>query len=71
MTRQEIVDNINQLVLLNGFGDLAMSGELRPFINKFCGLRIVNLTKSGMALLEIEGKEMSVPPRNVDLYKGV
>ena len=66
MKPEEIKQNIGAVVQLNGYGDLAFSGWLRPWINTDRWLRIVKLTRSGMAYLQRDdGKYEVVPPRNV------
>ena len=66
MKPEEIKQNIGAVVQLNGYGDLAFNGWLRPWINTNRWLRIVKLTRSGMAYLQRDdGKYEVVPPRNV------
>ena len=67
MKPEEIKQNVGAVVHLNGRGDLAFSGWLRPWINSDRWLRIVKLTRSGMAYLQRDdGQFESVPPRNVE-----
>lgn len=57
---------IGNKVYLTPDGDLAMSGELRGFIYSKTPLTLIRLTKGGMAIVKSDdGKEYSVPPRNV------
>ena len=72
MNRDEVVENIGELVTMNGMGDLAMSPEYRKYIGDKEGkfsLRILKLTRGGMVHLEdtTNGVIHSVPPKNVDL----
>jgi len=71
MTPEEVKESSGLIVTLNGKGDLAMLGWLRPWINTDRWLKIVKLTRGGMAyLVSDNGQYVSVPPRNVDI-KGV
>lgn len=69
MRREEVNNHVGQLVTLNGYGDLAICGELRQFIfNNMRFLTIVKLTRGGMVYLRgDDGEFYSVRPKNVDL----
>lgn len=66
-TEKFINENIGNLVYVTGDRDLAFRGELREIIFKKTKLRLVKMTKSGMAYLHDENKNKyySVPPKNV------
>ena len=70
MTNHDFIkENVGNEVYVTGDGDLYFSGELRKIIstqdNKIV-LKIVKLTKSGMAyLVDDNGNYYTVPPRNV------
>jgi len=65
-----IEKNIGNKVIIDGTGDLAMSGELREFIFNKTPLTIVSLTKGGMAyLVDSKGKFYKVPPKNIVLLE--
>ncbi len=69
MNRNDVENNIDEIVTINGEGDLSMESELRSLIQNKTLLRLVKLTKAGMAYLEgIDESHYSVPPRNVDLW---
>lgn len=73
MTRDEVAANIGAEVLVTGEGDLWFLADLRPVIGPphrqppYPVSVIVKLSKGGMAVLRHEGREYSVPPRNVEL----
>lgn len=50
-------------------GDLWMDSGLRPVLTYFIAdpniVKLVKITKGGMALVEKDGKTYAVPPRNV------
>ena len=50
---------------INSIGDLMMDGTLKHIIGKECN--IVKVTKGGMILVEHNGKQYSVPPKNIEL----
>ena len=61
-----IQKNIGGRVYVTGDGDLAIHAELRKIIFNKTELRIVKLTKGGMAYLSDDDNNFySVPPRNV------
>lgn len=52
--------------VLNGAGDLAMDGDIRPWIGSI--VQIVKKTKSGMYQIRTNGGDLySVPKRNLDV----
>ena len=67
MTNHEFIkSNIGNSVYINGDGDLGMDYELRCLISNKTELKIVKLTKSGMAyLVDNDGNYYTVPPKNV------
>lgn len=67
MTNHEFIKrNVGNSVYINGDGDLGMDYELRCLIFNKTELKIVKLTKSGMAyLVDNDGNYYTVPPRNV------
>jgi len=73
MTREEIKNNIGAIVTLNRRGDLGMSCLMRLLIESKQKLKIVKLTRGGLAYLDmmhcVSKYFISVPPKNVDLYE--
>ena len=66
MKNIELINNIGEIVYINGLGDLAFYVELRPLIYNKNPLKLIKITKSGLAYLQSEdGKFYTVPPRNV------
>lgn len=75
MTALEYVtNNIGKTVFLTGDGDLGQTSELRPFIGSVgvspipLPLTFIQLTKGGMAIVEGNGVQYQVPPKNIQLY---
>jgi len=67
-----INSNVSHDVYVIRDGDLSIDRELRRLISIKAKLKIVKLTKSGMAyLVDENGKHYSVPPRNVREYAKV
>lgn len=64
MTHEQILERIGQQVIVNRSGDLAMSVEHRRLIGQTC--KLVKLTKAGLVLVEFEGKQLTVRPRQID-----
>jgi hypothetical protein len=56
---------IGRKVYLTNDGDLGFDGSLRGFIFNKTELTLVKLTKGGMAVVEYENKQYTVPPKNV------
>lgn len=52
------------LVRVNGGGDLAMNGDLRPVIGQVVELKRER-TKKGFAEVSFEGQLYYVPPKNI------
>jgi len=53
------------MTILNGDGDLAMDGHIRPYIQTT--VEVVKITKSGLYQIRThDGKLFSVPKRNLD-----
>jgi len=66
-----INDNIGKDVFITGRGDLGMDRELRRLVSRKSKLKIVKLTRGGMAYLTDGVKCYSVPPRNVREYSEI
>lgn len=65
MNTEDIKGNPWAHVVLNARGDLVMTHKRYVYGDK--GLRIVKLTRGGLAYLQDEdGKFITVPPRNVE-----
>ena len=73
MKQNEILNNIGAKVYVDGGGDLAFNGELRPIISyrdRIVELTIIKLNKNGKVYLQAENKKFySVPCRNVILIE--
>lgn len=74
MKKDAVELHVGEKVYLNGIGDLAFSGELKPFLyyrgyeNRY--MTIVKLTRGGMVYLKGDDEKFySVPPKNVDLWE--
>ena len=71
MKREDVNKHKGRKVVLNGKGDLAFEGELKPLIRNKVPLYIVKLTRGGMVYLtDVSGKFFySAPPTNVDIVE--
>lgn len=69
--RRLLESKIGQRVDINGYGDLGMDAEMRPFIwNNESVILVVGITKAGLVNIEVDGdRQYSVPMRNVELRK--
>jgi len=58
---------IDKIVYVDGYRDLAMDGVLKPIILNKTPLKLIKITRAGMAYLfdEAKNKHYSVPPRNI------
>jgi len=68
MKNHEFIEkNIGNLVYITGEGDLAIHAELRDIIHNKTPLRIIKLTRGGLAYLQDEKTKRfyTVPPKNV------
>jgi len=71
MTTYEYVEsNIGKQVYIDGGGDLAMDGDLKPFIMNKTPLTLIRLNKKGLAIVK-DNKEVhySVPPKNINIFE--
>ena len=70
MTRDEIAKHAGSMVLVTSHGDMWFQADLRPVVSlrEQIPVKLLRLTKGGMALVERDGATYSVPPRNVVLF---
>jgi hypothetical protein len=68
MNRDEVTENVGALVYVTGERDLAIERRMRKII-RAPGVRIVGLTKGGMAILSHEDQEYQVPPSQLVLVE--
>lgn len=62
---------IGEQVYLTGDGDLAIHSHLKPFIYEKTSLKLIGLSKGGMAIVEHNGVKFKVPPKNVREYSEI
>ena len=67
MNRKQIEENIGKPVIVNDNGDLMMMGNVKHLIGK--QVKVIRLTKGGMARVLHDSGEFSLPPRNLDATK--
>lgn len=68
MNHDQIRAHVGQLVRCSSCGDLWMDGGLRPILALGALgplVELVRLTKGGLAVVRLDGKEYQIPPRNV------
>lgn len=65
MKQTEIESSIGKDVEINGLRDIGIDPNIRRIIGKEG--KLVKRCKSGLLLIECEGKLVSLPPINVDL----
>ncbi|MFW9876259.1 MAG: hypothetical protein ACFFG0_24425 [Candidatus Thorarchaeota archaeon] len=66
MKLEDVEKRIGTMCIINGYGDLAMDGELKPFIRERIPVKIIKKVKSGLIQVELTpGKFRSVPQKNL------
>jgi hypothetical protein len=64
MNREQVLAHAGGEVIVNSSGDLYFSVEHRTLIDQKC--KLISLTKSGMALVEFNGKQLTVAPGQIN-----
>jgi hypothetical protein len=70
MKREDIVNHIGKHVIISSFGNFPFYKHMSKYSNPEYEhpLKILKLTKSGMAFLEGDsGEKFSIPPSNIDI----
>ena len=69
MNRDDVENHVDEIVTINNKGDITFEDEIRNLVYNKTLLRLVKLTKAGLAYVETPDKKCySIPPRNVDLW---